>query len=74
MARVEPRSPHMVRITLTGSALDGFDIGLPAASVRILLPTDSTDLVIPSWTGNEFLLEGRKPSDHPHAHSLSFRV
>lgn len=62
VTRVEPRSPQMVRITLAGSALEGFDIGLPAASVRILLPIDSTDLVLPGWTGNEFLLDdGSRP-------------
>ncbi len=62
VARVEPRSPRMVRITLTGPALDGFDPGLPAASVRVLLPADATEVVLPTWTGNEFLLEdGSRP-------------
>jgi len=52
----------MVRITLTGPALDEFEPGRPAASVRVLLPTDTTNVVLPTWTGNEFLLEdGTRP-------------
>jgi NADPH-dependent ferric siderophore reductase len=61
-ARVERRSPHMARITLTGPALEGLDPGLPAASVRVLLPADTTEIVMPTWNGNEFLLEdGSRP-------------
>ena len=45
----------MIRVTLGGSELDGFSIGQPAASVRLLLPTDGY-LEIPLWAGNEFLL------------------
>ena len=70
VVRVEPRSPHMVRITLAGPELEGFDPGLPAASVRLFLPGclhgslpgDSTGVVLPTWRGNEFLLEdGSRP-------------
>lgn len=62
VARVEPRSPRLTRITLAGSALDGLDPGLPAASVRLLLPADTTELVLPTWNGNEFLVEdGSRP-------------
>lgn len=48
----------MMRIVLTGPALEGLDPGLPAASVRLLLPVDPTEVVLPTWSGNEFLLEG----------------
>ncbi len=47
----------MVLITLAGPALEGLDPGLPAASVRLLLPADGTEVVLPTWSGNEFLLE-----------------
>ncbi len=62
--RVEPVSPRLVRITFAGSELDGLTVAEPAASVRLLLrePGD-IDLVMPSWTGNEFLLaDGRRPT------------
>jgi NADPH-dependent ferric siderophore reductase len=49
----------MVRVTLTGAGLQGFEIDEPAGSVRLLLPSGgSDDLVIPDWNGNEFLLPG----------------
>jgi NADPH-dependent ferric siderophore reductase len=53
----------MVRVTLTGPELAGFDPGLPAASVRLLLPSKSgSSLGMPTWNGNEFLLEdGSRP-------------
>lgn len=62
VTRVEPRSPHMTRFTLAGPALAGFDPGLPAASLRLLLPGDTTELELPTWAGNEFLLaDGSRP-------------
>jgi len=53
----------MVRVTLGGPQLNGFVVGEPAASVRLLLPTPgSGDFVLPSWNGNEFLLpDGGRP-------------
>lgn len=56
-------SPRLVRVALGGPELDGFAIDLPAASVRLLVPSPDTDqLVIPEWTGNEFLLpDGSRP-------------
>jgi NADPH-dependent ferric siderophore reductase len=49
----------MVGVTLTGEDLDGFAVDLPAASVRLLIPSPGvTELVMPSWNGNEFLLPG----------------
>jgi NADPH-dependent ferric siderophore reductase len=64
VAGVEQRSPRLVRVTFTGEELAGLDIGLPASSVRILLPPPgATDLEIPSWNGNEFLYgDGRRPA------------
>jgi NADPH-dependent ferric siderophore reductase len=51
----------MVRITLAGPELVGFGVDDPAASVRVLVP-ERDELVMPTWTGNEFLLpDGRRP-------------
>ncbi len=53
----------MVRAALTGPELTGFATPEPAASVRLLLPsTGTSDLVVPEWNGNEFLLpDGKRP-------------
>jgi NADPH-dependent ferric siderophore reductase len=53
----------MVRVTLGGPELTGFNISEAAASVRLLLPSPgSIELVIPKWNGNEFLLpDGNRP-------------
>ncbi len=57
MERVEPVTPRLRRVTLRGAALAGFTADEPAASVRLLLPAPGTsELVIPTWRGNEFLL------------------
>ena len=57
-------SPRLVRATLTGPELEGFTVDLPAASVRLLLPTPgSSELVMPAWNGNEFLMpDGSRPT------------
>jgi NADPH-dependent ferric siderophore reductase len=53
---------RLERVTLGGPELAGLDPGLPAASVRLLLPRDGT-LVLPAWNGNEFLLpDGSRPT------------
>ncbi len=64
VARTEPLTPHLLRVTLSGTDLQGLDPGLPAASVRLLLPaTGATELVIPAWSGNEFLFDdGARPT------------
>jgi NADPH-dependent ferric siderophore reductase len=55
VARTLERTPRLVRVTLAGTELTGFEMGLPAASVRLLLPQEgSGDLVLPTWDGNEF--------------------
>ena len=53
----------MVRVTLGGPQLAGLELGLPAGSVRILLPPPgAADVVLPSWNGNEFLdADGGRP-------------
>jgi NADPH-dependent ferric siderophore reductase len=59
--RTEFVSPWMTRVILGGNELEGFSIDQPAASVRLLLPTDGA-LEIPVWAGNEFLLnDGTRP-------------
>jgi NADPH-dependent ferric siderophore reductase len=61
---VEPLSPRMLRVTLTGPELAGFRVDEPAASVRLLLPSGPGGrLELPTWNGNEFLLpDGRRPT------------
>jgi NADPH-dependent ferric siderophore reductase len=63
LRRVESMTPRLRRLTLTGAELEGFVVDEPAASVRLLLPSPgSTELVMPTWNGNEFLLaDGRRP-------------
>jgi NADPH-dependent ferric siderophore reductase len=62
--RTQWRSPRLVRVTLAGRELAGFRVDDPAASVRLLVPQPGHDeLVLPSWTGNEWLLEnGQRPA------------
>ena len=59
-----PVTPRLLRVTVGGSELEGLVVEQPAASVRLLLPSrGSTDLVMPAWTGNEFLLpDGSRPA------------
>jgi NADPH-dependent ferric siderophore reductase len=63
VARRAPRTPHLLRVTFAGPGLAGFDPGLPAASVRLLVPSPGgPGLVLPEWNGNEFLLpDGSRP-------------
>ena len=63
LRRTERLGPRMARVTLAGPALAGLTVQEPAASVRLLLPSEgTTDLVVPTWNGNEFLLpDGRRP-------------
>lgn len=62
--RVERLSPRMLRVTFAGPDLDGLAVDEPAASVRLLLPSAGTsELLVPTWSGNEFLLpDGRRPT------------
>lgn len=59
---VRPLTPRMVRVGFGGEHLAGLEVEQPAASVRLLLPSPDASLAIPTWNGNEFLLDdGRRP-------------
>ena len=64
VAGVTPLTPRLVRVTVGGPELDGLVIEQPAASVRLLLPAPgSSELVMPTWHGNEFRLpDGSRPT------------
>ena len=70
---VEQRSERLLRLTVAGPELRTLDIGLPAASVRLLVPdpservatpgADPSPVAIPTWNGNEFLrADGTRPN------------
>lgn len=63
VADVRHLSPRMLRLTFVGADLRDLNVDGPAASVRLLIPSPgATDLVIPEWNGNEFLLpDGSRP-------------
>jgi len=63
VAGVTTLTSRLVRVTVGGPELDGLVIEQPAASVRLLLPpAGTTELVMPTWNGNEFLLpDGSRP-------------
>jgi NADPH-dependent ferric siderophore reductase len=64
VGRVEPITPRLSRVVLTGPELEGLVVDQPAASIRLLLPDAGSD-VVPSmkWNGNEFLLaDGGRPT------------
>jgi NADPH-dependent ferric siderophore reductase len=60
---VSPRGPRLTRVVLGGPELVGMPVPDAAASVRLLLPSPgTTELVMPEWNGNEFLLpDGTRP-------------
>ena len=84
VAGVTPVTPRLVRVTVGGPELDGLVVEQPAASVRLLLPSPgTTELVMPAWNGNEFLLpDGRRPAIRtltplrldPEAHQLDLEI
>lgn len=50
-------SERMLRVVFGGDDLDGFAIVAPASSVRLLLPPPGADeVVMPTWSGNQFEL------------------
>jgi NADPH-dependent ferric siderophore reductase len=63
VARTDRRTPHLVRVTLTGAELAGFEPPLPAGSVRLLIPdAPGAELIVPVWNGNAFFhVDGRRP-------------
>jgi NADPH-dependent ferric siderophore reductase len=54
-------------VTLAGAELIGLPTAEPAASVRLLLPHRG-ELVLPQWTGNEFL---HADGSRPHLRTLT---
>lgn len=64
VAGVTAVTPRLVRVTVGGPDLDGLVVEQPAASVRLLVPSPgTTELVMPAWNGNEFLLpDGSRPT------------
>lgn len=60
---IDALTSHMSRVVMDGDELDGFTIEAPASSVRLLLPPrDSDELVMVTWTGNQFELpDGSRP-------------
>jgi NADPH-dependent ferric siderophore reductase len=59
VAEVAQVTPRLVRVRFSGA--EGYDGVLPAASLRLLVPTGD-DLVMPAWTGNEYRLpDGSRP-------------
>jgi NADPH-dependent ferric siderophore reductase len=65
VVRTERPTPRMVRVTLSGESLAGFEQPQPAASIRLLVPQGpGVDLVLPTWAGNEWLLpDGRRAKE-----------
>jgi NADPH-dependent ferric siderophore reductase len=57
-------TPYLTRVTFEGEELENLTPEAPAASVRLLLPPSGTnELVMPGWTGNEFLSpDGSRPT------------
>lgn len=55
-------SPRLLRLGFVGDGLRKLTVDQPAASVRLLVPTPGSDLELPTWNGNEFLLaDGSRP-------------
>lgn len=53
---------RMVRLTLGGDGLRSMESPGVASSIRLLVPPGDSELVIPQWNGNEFLLpSGERP-------------
>lgn len=62
VVRVQDLTPRLRRLTLGGPALAGLPAGLPAASIRVLLPRSGSD-ELPRWEGNEFRWpDGSRPA------------
>lgn len=56
-------SPRLLRLTLEGEVLRGWEVPQPASSMRMVVPWTGEELELPDWNGNEFLLaDGRRPA------------
>ncbi|MGI9578720.1 MAG: siderophore-interacting protein [Microthrixaceae bacterium] len=61
VAHAEALNPRTMRVRLSGDPLSEMEVPQPAASVRLLVPSEpGGELVIPEWNGNEFLLPDRE--------------
>lgn len=62
--RTETLTPRMMRVTIGGDELNGFEMPDPAGSVRLLLPEPgAATITMPVWNGNEFLHDdGSRPA------------
>ncbi len=80
---MEQLTNRMVRVSFAGIDFASL-VALPAASVRLLLPSPGTsELVMPGWNGNEFLLpNGERPTIRtftprrvdPQTHELDLEI
>ncbi len=63
VASIDAVTPRMAAVRFRGGELAGLTVNEPAASVRLLVPTPGDEhLVIPTWSGNEFLRpDGSRP-------------
>jgi NADPH-dependent ferric siderophore reductase len=63
VAAKQELSPRLMRLTVEGDVLRELVVDQAAASVRFVVPWPGTDLELPEWNGNEFLLaDGSRPA------------
>jgi NADPH-dependent ferric siderophore reductase len=56
-------SPRMLRLTLEGECLRDVEVTEPGTSIRFVVPWPGSELELPEWQGNEFLLaDGSRPA------------
>ena len=56
-------SSRLLRLSFTGQCLRALKMDQPAASVRFVVPWPGSELELPDWNGNEFLLsDGSRPA------------
>lgn len=63
VSEVETLNPRTMLVRFAGDPLRGMEVPQSAASIRLLVPGEpGGELVMPEWTGNEFLLaDGARP-------------
>ena len=67
-------SPRLLRITLAGAELEGFAVDLPAASVRLLLPSPGVGAARDAGVERQRVPPaGREPSGDPDVHAAPRR-
>ena len=56
-------SPRMLRLTIEGECLREVEVTQPGTSIRFVVPWPGSELELPEWQGNEFLLaDGSRPA------------